>query len=195
MSAFSLPFRLLSADYSKNNLSNQTFIICTDSEQGACPASTRARESNAGREIAGYGMYSSQAIWCNARGDSALAKRLSGFTLTWLPLCGLQIGPWEHVLSSSSQLRLKHHRPEDQSDQRLDQRAATRLPVPRMYLRCHRHRHAICPQRPRVICRSTSCSIKSTNLSPCVSGRPSLVFCFHCEKKNPYQSLFSKRTP
>lgn len=93
-------------------------------------------ESNTGREIAGYGMYSSQAIWCNARGDSALAKRLSGFTLTWLPLCGLQIGPWEHVLSSSSQLRLKHHRPEDQSDQRLDQRAVTRLPVPWMYLRC-----------------------------------------------------------
>lgn len=131
--SFLLPLRLPSADCRKNNLSNQTFIICTDSEQGACPASTRAREQH--RE-GNSGMYSSKAIWCNARGDSALAKRLSGFTLTWLPLCGLQIGPWEHVLSSSSQLRLKHHRPEDQSDQRLDQRAATRLPVPWMYLRC-----------------------------------------------------------
>lgn len=38
-------------------------------------------------------IYHKKQLDVNATGDSALAKRLSGFTLTRLPLCGLQIGP------------------------------------------------------------------------------------------------------
>lgn len=49
------------------------------------PRLQRARSAG---QRGGCRMYSSQAIWCNARGDSTSAKRLSGFTLTRLPLCG-----------------------------------------------------------------------------------------------------------
>lgn len=78
-------------------------------------------------------------IPCNARGDSALAK-----ASVWVhfnsvtAFVGSKSGLGACVLIQlPAEVRtLKRHRPEDQSDKRLDQRAATLLPVSWMYLRC-----------------------------------------------------------
>lgn len=92
---------------------------------------------------------------------------------------------------------LKHHKPSDQSNQALDVRAVTRLPVPQIYLsRSKTLSSSSCHTAAAfTMCRSPFIPNRK-HWSVSVSNCPNPMFCFHCEKKqkkgkkNPYQCLF-----
>lgn len=158
------------------------------SERRACPAS--ARERGTQRESGGYGTYSSQAIWCNARGDSTLAKRLSGFTLTQLPLWRLQIGPgsmcfhparsWGPNTEASQAWRPQQPKVRSESCQCPE---CTCVIV-------NSHQHAIHPQQSHVIYISTPSS--KAPIWVCVCPTILSYVLLLLWKKNPYQGLFPK---
>lgn len=150
------------------------------------------------RESAGHWPHSSQAISCNARGDSTLAKRLSGFTLTWLPPVRAPNRAWEHALSSEAQLRPQNteasqaHRPKRQGvgSESCDLAAACPTCTCLVIQPCHRH--ALHSQHSHLL---HTCWWKSNNLCLCVSDHPRPMFGFHCEKTKSLSGSISKRTP
>lgn len=132
------------------------------------------------------GMYSSQAIWCNARGDSALAERLSGFTLTWLPLCGpgsMCFHP-AHSWGPNTSVQTKATR-----RQMWELRLGCQCPKYTCLVVKPFHYHAIQPQHP-LSAKSPLSTIESTvAVSVCVQTSKSYVL-LSLWKKNPYQRLF-----
>lgn len=132
------------------------------------------------------GMYSSQAIWCNARGDSALAERLSGFTLTWLPLCGpgsMCFHP-AHSWGPNTSVQTKATR-----HQMWELRLGCECPKYTCLVVKPFHYHAIQPQHP-LSAKSPLSTIESTvAVSVCVQTSKSYVL-LSLWKKNPYQRLF-----
>lgn len=132
------------------------------------------------------GMYSSQAIWCNARGDSALAERLSGFTLTWLPLCGpgsMCFHP-AHSWGPNTSVQTKATR-----RQMWELRLGCECPKYTCLVVKPFHYHAIQPQHP-LSAKSPLSTIESTvAVSVCVQTSKSYVL-LSLWKKNPYQRLF-----
>lgn len=132
------------------------------------------------------GMYSSQAIWCNARGDSALAERLSGFTLTWLPLCGpgsMCFHP-AHSWGPNTSVQTKATR-----RQMWELRLGFQYPKYTCLVVKPFHYHAIQPQHP-LSAKSPLSTIESTvAVSVCVQTSKSYVL-LSLWKKNPYQRLF-----
>lgn len=132
------------------------------------------------------GMYSSQAIWCNARGDSALAERLSGFTLTWLPLCGpgsMCFHP-AHSWGPNTSVQTKATR-----CQMWELRLGCQCPKYTCLVVKPFHYHAIQPQHP-LSAKSPLSTIESTvAVSVCVQTSKSYVL-LSLWKKNPYQRLF-----
>lgn len=132
------------------------------------------------------GMYSSQAIWCNARGDSALAERLSGFTLTWLPLCGpgsMCFHP-AHSWGPNTSVQTKATR-----RQMWELRLGCQCPKYTCLVVKSFHYHAIQPQHP-LSAKSPLSTIESTvAVSVCVQTSKSYVL-LSLWKKNPYQRLF-----
>lgn len=132
------------------------------------------------------GMYSSQAIWCNARGDSALAERLSGFTLTWLPLCGpgsMCFHP-AHSWGPNTSVQTKATR-----HQMWELRLSCQCPKYTCLVVKPFHYHAIQPQHP-LSAKSPLSTIESTvAVSVCVQTSKSYVL-LSLWKKNPYQRLF-----
>lgn len=70
-------------------------------------------------------------IWCDARGDSKLANRLSGFTFNSVTtVCsnpGLGACALTHLTAGAQ--TLKHHKPEVRSDKRVNLRAVKLLPL------------------------------------------------------------------
>lgn len=132
------------------------------------------------------GMYSSQAIWCNARGDSALAERLSGFTLTWLPLCGpgsMCFHP-AHSWGPNTSVQTKATR-----HQMWELRLGCQCPKYTCLVVKPFHYHAIQPQHP-LSAKSPLSTIESTvAVSVCVQTSKSYVL-LSLWKKNPYQRLF-----
>lgn len=132
------------------------------------------------------GMYSSQAIWCNARGDSALAERLSGFTLTWLPLCGpgsMCFHP-AHSWGPNTSVQTKATR-----RQMWELRLGCQCPKYTCLVVKPFHYHAIQPQHP-LSAKSPLSTIESTvAVSVCVQTSKSYVL-LSLWKKNPYQHLF-----
>lgn len=132
------------------------------------------------------GMYSSQAIWCNARGDSALAERLSGFTLTWLPLCGpgsMCFHP-AHSWGPNTSVQTKATR-----RQMWELRLGCQYPKYTCLVVKPFHYHAIQPQHP-LSAKSPLSTIESTvAVSVCVQTSKSCVL-LSLWKKNPYQRLF-----
>lgn len=131
-------------------------------------------------------MYSSQAIWCNARGDSALAERLSGFTLTWLPLCGpgsMCFHP-AHSWGPNTSVQTKATR-----RQMWELRLGCQCPKYTCLVVKPFHYHAIQPQHP-LSAKSPLSTIESTvAVSVCVQTSKSYVL-LSLWKKNPYQRLF-----
>lgn len=132
------------------------------------------------------GMYSSQAIWCNARGDSALAERLSGFTLTWLPLCGpgsMCFHP-AHSWGPNTSVQTKATR-----RQMWELRLGCQCPKYTCLVVKPFHYHAIQPQHP-LSAKSPLSTIESTvAVSVCVQTSKSYVL-LSLWKKKPYQRLF-----
>lgn len=132
------------------------------------------------------GMYSSQAIWCNARGDSALAERLSGFTLTWLPLCGpgsMCFHP-AHSWGPNTSVQTKATR-----RQMWELRLGCQCPKYTCLVVKPFHYHAIQPQHP-LSAKSPLSTIESTvAVSVCVQTSKSYVL-LSLWKKTPYQRLF-----
>lgn len=132
------------------------------------------------------GMYSSQAIWCNARGDSALAERLSGFTLTWLPLCGpgsMCFHP-AHSWGPNTSVQTKATR-----HQMWELRLGCQCPKYTCLVVKPFHYHAIQPQHP-LSAKSPLSTIESTvAVSVCVQTSKSYVL-LSLWKKTPYQRLF-----
>lgn len=132
------------------------------------------------------GMYLSQAIWCNARGDSALAERLSGFTLTWLPLCGpgsMCFHP-AHSWGPNTSVQTKATR-----RQMWELRLGCQCPKYTCLVVKPFHYHAIQPQHP-LSAKSPLSTIESTvAVSVCVQTSKSYVL-LSLWKKNPYQRLF-----
>lgn len=132
------------------------------------------------------GMYSSQAIWCNARGDSALAERLSGFTLTWLPLCGpgsMCFHP-AHSWGPNTSVQTKATR-----RQMWELRLGCQCPKYTCLVVKPFHYHAIQPQH-LLSAKSPLSTIESTvAVSVCVQTSKSYVL-LSLWKKNPYQRLF-----
>lgn len=132
------------------------------------------------------GMYSSQAIWCNARGDSALAERLSGFTLTWLPLCGpgsMCFHP-AHSWGPNTSVQTKATR-----RQMWELRLGCQCPKYTCLVVKPFHYHAIQPQHP-LSAKSPLSTIESTvAVSVCVQTSKSYVL-LSLWKKPPYQRLF-----
>lgn len=132
------------------------------------------------------GMYSSQAIWCNARGNSALAERLSGFTLTWLPLCGpgsMCFHP-AHSWGPNTSVQTKATR-----RQMWELRLGCQCPKYTCLVVKPFHYHAIQPQHP-LSAKSPLSTIESTvAVSVCVQTSKSYVL-LSLWKKKPYQRLF-----
>lgn len=132
------------------------------------------------------GMYSSQAIWCNARGDSALAERLSGFTLTWLPLCGpgsMCFHP-AHSWGPNTSVQTKATR-----RQMWELRLGCQCPKYTCLVVKPFHYHAIQPQHP-LSAKSPLSTIESTvAVSVCVQTSKSYVL-LSLWKKTPISIYF-----